>query len=45
MQHLIKQQNYDLPANVDLNTYRAVTVWCRRFSVHFGTAPLMQQRS
>lgn len=35
-------QNYELPAGVDLNKYRAVTIWCRRFSVNFGTAPLMQ---
>ena len=33
-------QNYDLPADVDLNQYRAVTIWCERFSVNFGTAPL-----
>jgi len=33
-------QNYDLPAGVDLNKYRAVTIWCNRFSVNFGTAPL-----
>jgi hypothetical protein len=33
-------QNYDLPADLDLNQYRAVTVWCKRFSVNFGTAPL-----
>jgi hypothetical protein len=33
-------QNYDIPAEVDLAKYRAVTVWCRRFSVNFGTAPL-----
>lgn len=33
-------QNYDLPANVDLAKYRAVTVWCRRFGVNFATAPL-----
>jgi hypothetical protein len=33
-------QNYDLPANVDLNEYRAVTIWCRRFGVNFATAPL-----
>lgn len=33
-------QNYDVPANVDLGRYRAVTIWCRRFSVNFGTAPL-----
>lgn len=33
-------QNYDLPANVDLSKYRAVTIWCRRFGVNFATAPL-----
>jgi hypothetical protein len=33
-------QNYDLPAGVDLSTYRAVTIWCRRFGVNFATAPL-----
>jgi hypothetical protein len=41
----IGDQNYDLPADVDLNTYRAVTIWCRRFGVNFGTAPLMQKQS
>lgn len=35
-------QNYDLPAGVDLNKYKAVTIWCKRFSVNFGTAPLME---
>jgi hypothetical protein len=33
-------QNYDVPAGVDLEKYRAVTVWCARFGVNFGTAPL-----
>ena len=37
----IGDQNYDVPANVDLAKYRAVTVWCKRFGVNFGTAPLM----
>ncbi len=37
----IGDQNYDVPANVDLAKYRAVTIWCARFSVNFGTAPLM----
>jgi hypothetical protein len=37
----IGDQNYELPANTDLNKYRAVTIWCKRFSVNFGTAPLM----
>ena len=33
-------QNYDVPADLDLAKYRAVTIWCRRFSVNFATAPL-----
>jgi len=33
-------QNYDLPADLDLSKYRAVTIWCRRFGVNFATAPL-----
>jgi len=36
----IGDQNYDLPSNLDLNKYRAVTIWCKRFSVNFATAPL-----
>jgi hypothetical protein len=38
----IGDQNYDLPANVDLSKYRSVTIWCRRFGVNFATAPLMK---
>lgn len=37
----IGDQNYELPANTDIAKYRAVTIWCKRFSVNFGTAPLM----
>ena len=37
----IGDQNYDVPANVDLTKYRAATIWCARFNVDFGTAPLM----
>jgi Electron transfer DM13 len=37
----IGDQNYDIPAGLDLNKYRAVTIWCARFGVNFGTAPLM----
>jgi len=33
-------QNYDIPADLDLGKYRAVTIWCRRFGVNFATAPL-----
>lgn len=37
----IGDQNYELPADADLAKYRSVTIWCKRFSVNFGTAPLM----
>ena len=36
----IGDQNYEIPATVDLASYRTVTIWCRRFSVNFGSAPL-----
>lgn len=36
----IGDQNYEIPATVDLANYRAVTIWCKRFSVNFGSAPL-----
>ncbi len=39
----IGDQNYDVPADADLNKYRAATVWCNRFNVNFGTAPLVKQ--
>ena len=36
----IGDQNYDVPESVDLDKYRAATIWCKRFQVNFGTAPL-----
>lgn len=36
----IGDQNYEIPADLDLTRYRAVSIWCRRFSVNFGAAPL-----
>ena len=33
-------QQYELPASVDLERYRTVVVWCRAFSVPFGSAKL-----
>jgi hypothetical protein len=36
----IGDQNYDLASELDLNRYRAVTIWCKRFGVNFATAPL-----
>lgn len=41
----IGDQNYDVPQDVDLSKYRAVTIWCRRFSANFATAPLARQKS
>ena len=37
----IGDQNYDVPSDVDFNKYQAVTIWCARFNVNFGTAPLV----
>lgn len=36
----IGDQNYEVPSDLDLNKYRAVAIWCKRFSVNFATAPL-----
>jgi len=40
----IGDQNYTLGPDVDLSKYRAVSVWCKRFSVNFGAAPLVPDR-
>jgi hypothetical protein len=34
-------QQYELPTTVDLNRHRTVVVWCRAFSVAFGSAALL----
>jgi hypothetical protein len=41
----VGDQNYDVPAEVDLSRYQAVTIWCRRFGVNFATAPLGTSRA
>jgi hypothetical protein len=33
-------QNYDVAANVDLNKYQAVAIYCERFHAIFGVAKL-----
>ena len=33
-------QNYEIPAGADLDGLRSVVVWCDRFDVAFGTAPV-----
>ena len=35
-------QNYDIPADVDLNKYNIITIWCARFGVNFGQAALAE---
>jgi hypothetical protein len=34
-------QNYELPADLDLAQYRSVVIYCKRFSVIFSTAELV----
>jgi hypothetical protein len=33
-------QNYEVPAGIDLTGYRSAVIWCRRFTVGFAVAPL-----
>jgi hypothetical protein len=33
-------QVYDVPAGTDISRFKSVTIWCKRFSVSFGAAPL-----
>lgn len=37
----IGDQNYVIPAEVDLGRYPSVSIWCQRFSVSFGAAELV----
>ncbi|MEM9464935.1 MAG: DM13 domain-containing protein [Actinomycetota bacterium] len=37
----IGPQNYEIPADVDLDRYTTVVIWCVRFGVAFGAAELM----
>ena len=36
----VGNQNYELPADVDLNQYKSVVIWCRTFNIVFGYATL-----
>lgn len=33
-------QNYEIPADADLAGFTSVVIWCDRFNVAFGTAPV-----
>lgn len=35
-------QNYDVPAGTDLSKYKTVAIFCERFLVTFGAAPLQK---
>jgi len=35
-------QNYTIPAGTDLAKFKAVSIFCERFDVNFGTAPLQK---
>ena len=37
----IGDQNYEVPADVDLAVHDTVLIWCKRFSAPFGEAPLV----
>jgi hypothetical protein len=36
----VGNQNYAIPSGTDLERYDTVVIWCRRFTVAFGAAPL-----
>lgn len=37
----VGNQNYPVPTGVDLSDYQSVIIWCRRFTVAFGAAPVI----
>lgn len=39
----IGDQNYELPADLDLSQYKSVVIWCQAFAVPFTAAPLTAQ--
>ena len=41
----IGDQNYTFASDLDLAKYRAVSIWCKRFSVNFGAAALRPTQS
>jgi len=37
----VGNQNYELPADLDLSKFKSAAIYCKRFSVMFGSAELM----
>jgi hypothetical protein len=36
----VGDSNYEIPLDLDLSRYETVVIWCRRFTVGFGVAPI-----
>jgi hypothetical protein len=36
----VGSSNYEIPADVDVSDYQTAVIWCRRFTVGFGVAPI-----
>jgi len=41
----IGDQNYALGHDLDLSKYRTVSIWCKRFAINFGAAPLRADKT
>jgi hypothetical protein len=39
----VGDQNYEIPADLDLSQYKSVVIWCQAFAVPFSAAPLTPQ--
>jgi hypothetical protein len=39
----VGDQNYEIPADIDLSQYKSVVIWCQAFAVPFAAAPLTSQ--
>jgi len=37
----VGNQNYEIPADVDISAFSSVVIWCERFTESFGSAPLV----
>ncbi len=40
----VGNQNYELPADLELSKFKSVAIYCKRFSVMFGSAELITRR-
>lgn len=39
----VGDQNYEIPADLDLSQYKSIVIWCQAFAVPFAAAPLTPQ--